>query len=74
MRSAWLKAGAQVKVDVAPPKDLAAVAKAAHAIHVANEQKRAREIAAGKELAAEGPNPNPNPDPNPNRDPSQPAS
>ena len=54
VRSAWLKAGAQVKVDVAPPKDLAAVAKAAHAIHVANEQKRAREFAAGKELAAEG--------------------
>ena len=54
VRSAWLKAGAQVKVDVAPPKDLAAVAKAAHAIHVANEQRRAREFAAGKELAAEG--------------------
>jgi hypothetical protein len=54
VRSAWLKAGAQVKVDVAPPKDLAAVAQAAHAIHVANEQRRAREIAAGKELAAEG--------------------
>tara|TARA_B100000795_G_C22374493_1_gene277341 strand:- start:128 stop:457 length:330 start_codon:yes stop_codon:yes gene_type:complete len=34
--------------------DLAAVARAAHAIHVASEQKRAREFAAGKELAAEG--------------------
>ena len=44
----------QVKVEVAPPKDLAAVARAAHAIHVASEQARARTFAAGKELAADG--------------------